>query len=248
MTSKLAIYVGTPLVVFLAWFAMSAAEVVDPFLLPSPIDVGVDLSAVLADESTYPHLLTTVSQIFTAFLIAAVAGIVIGLPVGWYRMAQRAYEPVLANIYAVPLVILYPVIALIFGIGSTSKVVFGALYAFFPVVLATVSAVALVDQDLVSAGRSMGARGLDLFRVVVVPAARPRIVAGLRLGLILATLAVVGGQFIAGTEGLGYLLATAGQSFQTVEMFAYILLTLALAAALNGLMAALDHHTNRSFR
>lgn len=248
MITRSAIYVGTPLVLLSGWFALSAGEVVNAFLLPSPVDVGEALFDILADEGTYPHLLTTVGQIFTAFLVAAVAGIGLGLPLGWYRMAQRAYEPVLANIYAVPLVVLYPVIALIFGIGSSSKVVFGALYAFFPVVLATVSAVALVDQNLVSAGRSMGARGLELFRVVVVPAARPRIVAGLRLGLILATLAVVGGQFIAGTEGLGYLLATTGQSFQTVEMFAYILLTLALAAALNGLMAVLDLHTNRSFR
>lgn len=248
MITRSAIYVGTPLVLLAGWFALTAGEVVNAFLLPSPADAGTALFAILADEGTYPHLLTTVSQIFTAFLLAAVAGIGLGLPLGWYRMAQRAYEPVLANIYAIPLVVLYPVIALIFGIGSTSKVVFGALYAFFPVVLATVSAVALVDQNLVSAGRSMGARGLELFRVVVVPAARPRIVAGLRLGLILATLAVVGGQFIAGTEGLGYLLATTGQSFQTVEMFAYILLTLALAAALNGLMAVLDLHTNRSFR
>jgi ABC-type nitrate/sulfonate/bicarbonate transport system permease component len=248
MTTRLAIYLGAPLTVLLVWWLLAASQAVNPFLLPSPVDVAVDLVGVLGEGATYWHLLVTVAQILAAFLAAAVVGIALGLPIGWYRTARAAYEPVLGHIYAVPLVILYPVIALMFGIGPASKIVFGALYAFFPIVLATVASVAMVDQNLVSAGRSMGARGAQLFRVVVVPAARPRIIAGLRLGLVLATLAVVGGQYIAGREGLGYLLATAGQSFRTVEMFAYIVLTLFLAALLNGLMAALDHHTNRSFR
>lgn len=246
--TRLAIYLGVPLVVLGAWFVLAASGTVNPFLLPAPADVLVDLGSVLTDGETYPHLWTTAGQVLAAFLLAAAIGIGIGLPLGWYRTLRRAYEPVLGTVYAVPLIVLYPVIALSFGIGSTSKVVFGALYAFFPIVLGTVSAVALVDQNLVSAGRSMGARGLTLFRAVVLPAAGPRIMAGLRLGVILATLAVVGGQYIAGTSGLGYLLATAGQSFQTVQMFAYILLTLAFAALVNGLMAALDHYSNRSYR
>lgn len=248
MATRVAIYLGVPLGVLLAWLVLAATGAVDPFLLPAPADVAGSLQTVVTDSRTYPHLWTTVRQIFTAFLIAAIAGIGIGLPIGWYQTLRRAYEPVLATVYAVPLVVLYPVIALLFGIGATSKIVFGGLYAFFPIVLGTVSAVSLVDRNLVSAGRSMGARGLTLFRTVVLPAAAPRIMTGLRLGVILATLAVVGGQYIAGTSGLGYLLATAGQSFQTVEMFAYIVLTLALAALINGLMAALDHYTNRSFQ
>jgi ABC-type nitrate/sulfonate/bicarbonate transport system permease component len=248
MAVRAAIYLGVPLAVLAGWFLLAASGTVNPFLLPAPDDVAGKFQSVLTDSRTYPHLWTTVRQIFTAFLLAAVVGIGIGLPIGWYQVLRRAYEPVLATVYAVPLVVLYPVIALLFGIGATSKIVFGALYAFFPVVLGTISAVSLVDRNLVAAGRSMGARGLTLFRTVVLPAAAPRIMAGLRLGVILATLAVVGGQYIAGTSGLGYLLATAGQSFQTVQMFAYILLTLALAALINGLMAALDHYTNRSFR
>lgn len=246
MATRLGIYLGVPFLILLAWFLLAISEVVNPFLLPSPIDVARDLGAVLTDSATYPHLWTTLRQVLLAFGLAAALGIGIGLPIGWYRTLRKAYEPVLGMVYAVPLVVLYPVIALFFGIGATSKIVFGALYAFFPIVLATISAVSLVDQNLVSAGRSMGARGATLFRTVVLPAARPRIMVGLRLGIILATLAVVGGQYIAGTSGLGYLLATAGQSFQTVLMFAYICLTLAFAALVNGLMAALDHYTNRS--
>lgn len=246
--TRIAIYLGVPLAVLVTWFALAASGVVNPFLLPSPVDVAGNLAATVTDGDTYPHLWTTVRQVFLAFVVAGLLGVGIGLPIGWNRTLRRAYEPVLGTIYAVPLIVLYPVIALFFGIGSTSKIVFGALYAFFPIVLATVSAVALVDQNLVSAGRSMGARGLTLLRAVVLPAAGPRIMGGLRLGVILATLAVVGGQYIAGTAGLGYLLATAGQSFQTIQMFAYILLTLAFAALVNGLMAAIDHYTNRSFR
>jgi ABC-type nitrate/sulfonate/bicarbonate transport system permease component len=243
---ELAVYLGAPLAVLAAWWALTAFTGVDPFLLPAPPVVAGALLEILADPETYPQLFTTALEIGGAFLIAAAAGVTLGIPIGWYRLSRLAYEPVLANVYAIPLVILYPVIALLFGIGSASKVAFGALYGFFPIVLATVSAVALVDATLVSAGRSMGARGPSLLRVVVLPAALPRIMTGLRLGLILATLAVVGGEFIAGREGLGYLLATSGQAFRTVDTFAYIVLTLGLAASLNGLMAGIDRLTRRS--
>lgn len=243
---KLGVYVGAPAAVLSAWLAVTLAGLVDPFLLPSPLDVAGVLGAVLADASTYPHLLTTVLEVVAVFGSAAIFGVAFGVPVGWYRHLRGAYEPVLANVYAVPLVVFYPVIALFLGIGSASKIAFGGLYAFFPIILATVSGVALVDRTLVSAGRSMGARGLSLMRVVVLPAALPRIMTGLRLGLVLGTLAVVGGEFIAGTKGLGYLLATSGQAFRTAEMFAYIIVTLAFAAGMNGLLAAVDHTTRRS--
>ncbi|MGH3344941.1 MAG: ABC transporter permease [Carbonactinosporaceae bacterium] len=242
---RAAMYTGVPAAGFVTWLAISRSGAVDPFLLPPPVDVLRVLGDILADGSTYPQVLTTLTEIGAAFVIAAAVGVTAGVTVGWYARLRGAYQPVLANLYAVPLVVFYPVIALFLGIGSTSKIAFGALYAFFPIVLAAVSGVALVDPTLVAAGRSMGARGFSLLRVVVLPAAFPRIMTGLRLGLVLGTLAVVGGEFIAGTEGLGYLLASSGQAFQTLDMFAYIILTLGFAAALNGLLAVVDRLARR---
>ena len=247
MKVKFGVYLGIPGFVIAAWFALTISKFVDPLLLPAPRDVAFALGDTLVQSNTYDELGRTVVEILLAFAIAAILGVGIGLPIGWYRTMERAYTSVLGNIYSIPLIVLYPVIALVFGIGSPSKIVFGGLYAFFPIILAVIAGVAGVDQTLISAGRSMGAGGRSLLRTIVIPAAMPRIMVGLRLGLVLATIAVVGGQFIAGSSGLGYLLATTGQTFQTVQMFAYIILTLGLAAVLNGFLALLDRLTIRSF-
>jgi NitT/TauT family transport system permease protein len=99
--------------------------------------------------------------------------------------------------------------------------------------------VAAIDTTLLTASRSMGARPAQLFRLVVFPAALPQIGNGLRLGIVFASLAVVGGEFIGGSGGLGHLLAAAGQAFQTPDEYAYVVVTLALTIALQLVVAGL---------
>lgn len=215
------------------WQVMTAVGRVNPLLLPSPSAVAVAFASTVASPATYAALLTTVTEIVAALVLAGAVALAIGVPVGWYRATQQAYEPLLANLAAVPLVILYPVFAVVFGIGPLSKVTFAATTAFFPMVLAVVSGISATNETLIASARSMGARGWTLLRVTALPSALPDIVGGFRLGLTLATLGVVGGEFIAGTAGLGYLLASAGQAFQTVQVYAYVIITLCLAIALN---------------
>ena len=226
-------------VVIAVWWALTAAESVDPFLLPPPDDVGRAFGVVARDQITYEELLTTLKEIGAAFGIAACLGLAVGIPVGWYRLLRDAYEPLLANLYAIPIIVIYPLLALLLGLGPASKIAFAAIYAFFPIALASLVGSATVDQTLIAAARSMGARRVSLVRTVVLPSALPQIVNGLQLGLVLTTLAVVGGEFVAGANGIGYLLATAGQAYRTEEMYAFILVTLLLAIVLNGLMALL---------
>ena len=219
------------------WWLLVALNVTSEFLLPSPPSVADELGTVVAAQATWSAVGTTIIEIVAAFGMAAIAGTLFGIPIGWYRTLRGAYEPLLGNLYAVPLIVLYPVFALALGLGSTSKIVFGAVYGFFPVAIATVAGVAIVNPVLVTAGRSMGARRLSLLRTIIIPAALPEITSGLRLGLVLVTLAVIGGEFIGGDAGLGYLLATAGQAFLTSEMFAYMIVTVCVAAALNTVLA-----------
>lgn len=227
------------------WWFLTATGSVVPFLLPAPDAVARAFWLVIRDPLTYDALLTTLVEVGAAFGVAAFCGLAVGLPVGWYRLARDAYEPLLTNLYAVPIIVVYPVLAFLLGLGSTSKIAFAAIYAFFPVALASLVGSATVDQTLVTAARSMGARGLSLLRTVILPSALPQIINGLQLGLVLTMLAVVGGEFIGGFKGIGYLLATASQGYRTEEMYAYILVTLLLAIVLNGLTAMLTHLAQR---
>lgn len=215
------------------WEGVTAAGSVSPFLVPTPTAVATAFVSTLSSWATYSALARTVVEIVVALALAGSLALAIGIPVGWFRATREAYEPLLANLAAIPVVILYPVFALIFGIGSLSKVTFAATTAFFPVILSVVSGVASTSESLIASARSMGANGWTLLRVTALPSALPDIVAGFRLGLTLATLGAVGGEFIAGSAGLGYLLASAGQAFHTKEVYAYVVLTLLLAIALN---------------
>jgi ABC-type nitrate/sulfonate/bicarbonate transport system permease component len=167
-------------------------------------------------------VLSTLSEVVLAFAIAAVVGVSLGVVIARERLLTQAYEPLLGNLSAVPLVLLYPLLVGLFGLGAGSKVVLGALYAFFPIVIASIRAGQDVDRALETAARAMGARTWQLLQVVALPAMVPGIVAGLRVGLGLATVTVVAGEFIASTSGLGYHLAQTSQELNTPELFAWI--------------------------
>ncbi|HZD65101.1 MAG TPA: ABC transporter permease subunit [Acidimicrobiales bacterium] len=227
------------------WFLLTGLGVFSAFLLPPPAIVGAALGSVLGNGTTYRALLTTVWEILAAFALAAAGGLAVGIPAGLHRVTRRAYEPLLSNLAAIPLIVVYPVFLAVLGVGSASKVAFGAATAFFAVALATLAGVGSIEPTLLTAARALGGRGTHLLRRVVIPGALPQIRNGLRLAVVLATLAVVAGEFIGGENGLGYLLASAGQAFRTPEVYAYVIVTLALAAALQLGVSALIRATER---
>jgi ABC-type nitrate/sulfonate/bicarbonate transport system permease component len=242
---RLLIVLALLVVVVGVWYLLTALSVFSAFLLPSPSTVGTALHRVLGAGATYDALWLTVWEILAAFAIAVAAGLLVGLTAGLRSTTQRAYEPMLGTLAAVPLIVLYPVFMSVFGVGSASKVWFGAVTAFFPVALATINGVGAIDRTLLTASRAMGGRPAQLFRLVVIPAALPQIGNGLRLGIVYASLAVVGGEFIGGTGGLGHLLASAGQAFQTPDEYAYVVVTLALTIALQLVVAGLIRLSER---
>jgi NitT/TauT family transport system permease protein len=240
---------GTLAVTVLAvgiWWFICSLEVVSTLVLPTPSVVATALLEILAGEDLYVQTVITLVQIGIALAIALVGGIALGLPIGWWRTLQRAYEPMLANVFAIPLVVFYPVLLLLLGIGASSKIAFGAIYAFFPVAIATVTASAGINPVLVQAGRAMGARRTTLLKRVILPAALPGILGGVRLGVSLCIVAVVAAQYIGGTEGLGLLLATAGERLDTPKTFAYVTVTLVLALAINTAVSRLIHYLERN--
>jgi ABC-type nitrate/sulfonate/bicarbonate transport system permease component len=193
-------------------------------------------------------VLSTLSEVVLAFAIAAVLGVSLGVVIGRERLLTQAYEPLLGNLSAVPLVLLYPLLVGLFGLGAGSKVVLGALYAFFPIVIASIRAGQDVDGALETAARAMGARTWQLLQVVALPAMVPGIVAGLRVGLALATVTVVAGEFISSTRGLGYQLAQTSQELNTPELFAWIVITLMFTVILVAGMSLLADVIDRRVR
>ncbi len=223
-----------------AWSVASDRHLVNPLLLPSFTRVMSDLGELLRQGAYVSDLLVTLRELFIAFAIASALGLLTGYFVGRSRFLSRAFEPLIGGLYSVPTILLFPLFVLYFGIGQGSKIAMGSTIAFFPIALTTIAGLANVDAGLVRAARSMGATNWSLFWSVMLPAALPVIAGGLRLGLILALLAILGGETIASIDGLGRRIVDAADSMETSKMFAYTLLALAMAICLNAAVTAAE--------
>jgi ABC-type nitrate/sulfonate/bicarbonate transport system permease component len=222
------------------WYAVSDYGFVNALLLPSFTQTMSDLWQIIREGAFWPDLAVTMYELVMAFIIAAVAGMAVGYLVSRTRYAIRVFDPLFSGLYSVPTILLFPLFVLFFGLGSGSKIAMGTAIAFFPVVLTTIAGLGDVDASLVKAARSMGASNWQLFASVMLPGSLPVVLGGLRLGLILALLAILGSETIASLAGLGHQIVTYSDAMDTSKMFAYTVLVVAIATALNALVTAVE--------
>jgi ABC-type nitrate/sulfonate/bicarbonate transport system permease component len=227
------VQLGFLMLVALAWQITAIRGGVSPLLLPPPAAVYHEFLLLLVTGKFWPDLKVTLYELGVAFSIAAVAGSVIGYFVSRSRYAIRVFDPLFAGIFAIPAILLFPLYVLFFGLGPGSKIAMGATIAFFPIVLNTISGLGRVDSTYVTAARSMGASSPQMFWSVMLPAAFPIILTGLRMGLILAFLSILGSETIASFSGLGHQIAGLAENMDTASMFAYIVFVLLIAFLLN---------------
>lgn len=231
--------------VLLAWQIATSRGHVSALLLPPLGSVYRDFLTLLSTGQFWPDLGTTLYELVVAFLIAAIAGTVIGYAVSRSGYSVKVFDPLFAGLYAIPAILLFPLYVLFFGIGPASKIAMGATIAFFPIVLNTTAGLTYVKQLYVTAARSMGASPRQMFWSVMLPAAFPVLLTGLRMGLILAFLSILGGETIASFAGLGHRIVELGENLDTSKMFAYIVFVIAIALLLN---AAVSFAENRGRR
>jgi NitT/TauT family transport system permease protein/taurine transport system permease protein len=233
---RAAVYLVGVVLVLVAWVTLAATGAVEPLLLPAPLDVWRVLIQLAREPSTLGEPIgTTVREAATAFGVAVLVAVPAGALVGSSDVVRRAYEPVFTTLNALPLVILYPVLAAILGVGSGSKITLGALYAFFPLAIATLRAAAGVDRRLLTAARTMGAGRAERLRAVTLPAIVGPVLAGARVSLGLALVTVIAAEFISGAAGIGYQLGATSQSLDTPGLFAWIVVACLLTVVVNAL-------------
>jgi ABC-type nitrate/sulfonate/bicarbonate transport system permease component len=224
--------VGVIVVLIGIWQALHSFRIVSRALLPAPLDVLTGLPALLADPETWSAVSVTLVEILVAFAIATVAGLLVGFVAGRSRTIGLAVEPLLVWAQVVPIVILYPACILLFGLGVESKIVFAAVYGFFPIAYSTLRALANVEPRLLDAARALGASRWDLLFKVGIPSARPLILSGLRLGAALTIIGVFAGEILGSLSGVAYSITASAQHFQTADSFGYIAIALAMMAVL----------------
>jgi ABC-type nitrate/sulfonate/bicarbonate transport system permease component len=178
-----------------------------------------------------PQIEITLSEVGIAFGLAVVIGISIGFLLGYFDLVQSIYEPLLYIVYAIPGIILYPIIFLFFTVGEPSKIVFGLLLGIFPMATNSISGFREAKRRYHRLGYAMGANAGQSFSKLMLPGAAPYLMSGLRLSLAHVMLAVIGAEIIASKGGLGWSIRTFSDNFDPAQMFGTIIIVIGITVA-----------------
>lgn len=210
------------------WEALPRLGLVPTLFLPP---LTATLAAGFADAPTYAAALAvTIGEVAAAALLACGGGILAGALLDGVAPVRRLMLPVVSSLYAVPMVILYPAMTAWFGLGSSSKIAFAAMYAVFPTALATAAGTQTIDPNLILTARSMGARPAQLLFRVILPAAIPTILSAFRLGGALCVVGVVVAEMLVSTAGIGFLVTGYRTVLDSPHVFAAVLLVVLVIA------------------
>jgi NitT/TauT family transport system permease protein len=164
----------------------------------------------------------------------------LGLTLGFHRFSGEVAEPILSAVYSLPKVTLYPIILLIFGLGLSAKVAFGAIHGVIPVALFSMNAVRGINPTHLRTARVLRLSSVETVRTIVAPAIVPEIFTGLRVGFSLTLLGVLVGEMFASQHGMGFLLINA-INLHDVKMITTLIFVLFFIATLtNGILLAID--------
>lgn len=194
------------------------------YLLPPPSAVYGALAGGFADGTLWPHIGATVGETLSGYVIGCLLAIVLGALLAESQTFERFVYPLLIGLQATPKVALGPIILVWFGFGLTSKIVLVALVCFFPLFVNTVNGIRRADPELLDACRAFSASRLYLLIHVKFPAAASEVFAGLQIGVSLALIGAVVGEFLSAQRGLGYLIASSSVSMSLSTMFAGVIL------------------------
>jgi NitT/TauT family transport system permease protein len=164
-------------------------------------------------------MLTSLQEFAAGFLLAAAAGVALGLLLATNDVLCDYVDPWISALYATPTVALVPLFILTLGIDLASKVAVVFLLAFLPIAINTATGLRSTERVYVEAARSFGATRGQIFTKVLLPAALPFIVAGLRLGIGRGLIGVVVAEFFGARAGLGYLIFTSSQLFDLASLW-----------------------------
>jgi len=210
------------------WQVVVVVSGFPPFILPPPAMVLDRWVSAWSAGTIQPHLVATLQEVALDFLVGAGSALVIGYGLARSALFERLLSPYLVAAQATPILALAPLIALWFGPGLLGKVVICALIVFFPVAVATMVGIRSVDARLLELGRSLRATHRQVLATLEIPAALPSILGGMRVGVTLAVVGAIVGEWAGAEKGLGVLINLArGSMFDIPLMFA-TLLTIAL--------------------
>ena len=231
-----AIRVGTLVLLLAAWEALARSHLLYAGVVPPLEAIAVALVDLLGQADFYRNLAVTAGEVGAGIALAAVMGVAAGILFGARRFLGAAVEPYVLALATTPKIIFLPIIMLMFGVGVESKTAIGVLSGFFPVAISTTAGMYEVRRVHIQVGRSFNCSGLQMVRMIYLPALVGPILTGLRLGLGVTLIGVLLAEIKISKAGLGFLAEDYYGSFQIPELYALLIVIFVIAVLINEAM------------
>jgi len=226
---------GFAVLVTVAWEVLCRAARISPLLLPPPSAVWTVLSK--NSEILFQHALPTTIETVVSFGLATVLGVALAVAITFSAWVREALYPNIVMFQLIPKIALAPLFIVWLGVGSRSCIVVAIFIAFFPVVVSTATGLVSAKPEVLLLCRSLTASEWQMFRLARFPYAMPFVFAGMKVGVTMAMIGVIVGEFITAQAGLGYIIMFASSAGETATVLAAIVLLCGIGLALFGLVA-----------
>lgn len=206
--SRLLPFVLAAAAILAAWWTVIAIFKPHVSLLPPPLLVAREFWQLLTTGDLFTHVGASLARVFTAWTVAGLVAVPMGLAMGRLPLVERLLDPLVELIRPISPLAWIPLAILWFGIGEAGKVFVVFIGTFFPTLISTIAGVKRIDPVLIHAGQVLGCTGrAALFHKVVLPAAMPNIITGLRISFGTGWAAIIAAELVAARSGLGYLIS-----------------------------------------
>lgn len=223
-----------------AWELLVAAFEVPAYVLPPPSRIFLVLVQGLRDGIYFENALYTLGEALSGFLLAAVAGLVLGSLVAQFALVEKTLYPYLVAIQTTPKIAIAPLFIMWFGFGVTSKITIAATVAFFPILVNVIYGLKSTDGARIELMRSLRASPMKVFLMVRLPSALPMIFAGLNVGIVFSLLGAIVGEFVGSRNGLGNLVMQMNANLDAAGVFAVLVVLSAIGVSLHLIMQAVQ--------
>jgi NitT/TauT family transport system permease protein len=223
---------ATILVIILAVWQFGVTDASLPYF-SRPSLVAAKLYELLTHQDIYRHMYVTLTEIALGYALGASFGLVLGFVLGRSSFLSATFEPYIMGLYSIPKIALAPVFIVWLGLGMASKVAVVFIASFFLVFFNTYSGLLSINEEFVRLARLMGASWPQTVVRVILPAAAPQIFLGLRIAVPYAVIGAVIGEYIGASEGLGYFILYASQTYDAPSLFAGIIILVAIVFLAN---------------
>lgn len=216
----------TPILLILfvsLWHGYVVLSGISPFILPKPSAVWDVWMEMLNSRTMWNNAFVTVYSTIAGFSFGLAIGVTLGLIIGRIRWLEATLNPFIIATQVVPKVALIPLFVVWFGFGMTPKVIVAAVLSFFPILTNTVLGVKSVEAGHRDVMMSLNASKLQTFLQLDLRNALPYIITGMEVGIVLAIIGTIVGEYLGGSSGLGFMLVSEMNSYQTDGLFAVII-------------------------